>query len=755
MPFRVTFFAAHAIICIIMVYLEKEEQILEFLHLNATFGRLEQHELHLHSGLNLICAPNESGKSTWGSFICAMLYGLSTRDRGLMADKNRFAPWSGAAMQGRMDILSDGRALTLQRDTRRANAPMGNFSCTYTGTGTPVEGITAQNAGEQLLGVPRDVWERSAFIGQNALAVSQSAELERRISSLITTGEEDASFTESYERLKKQLNRRKHNKTGQIPALERDIAQLHQSLQELDALEQQARQAQEEVSALTQRVDGLRHQAAQQQAQIRQERINAWHRAARTAEEAQRCADILAEAAAPLPDDAALSLLEGQAAALQSDMAALTGQRSAANEARTAAAEAHAVWEAHPLYPDDAAALERRAASIAPAKAPSLLLPAADGLLLAICAVLAVVFRAASPQRWIFAGMALLAATLTVFSVCLRRRAIRQEQERVDRDRAALAEQTASYLPLRDRAAQTDEAARRAGAILSGAEESCRSRLLTLLTQVQRFAPAAADLSGAQIALSDARRSRDTLADARRTAREAAVGRDALQSQLSEEDLTRPPMPVIPIAGGSVELELSQTQTALADARSRYDHLLGRIRGLDRSSDLTDQLSQKREELARLQQEYDAITLAMTALEQANIILKNRFSPALGARAAEIFSALTDGRYDKVLLSQDMVLSAEQSGDPMSRSIRLLSQGAADQLYLAVRLAICGMVLPEEKHVPLILDDALVSFDDRRLHAALDVLLAESKQRQILLFTCQTRERDYLAGHKNVTVLTL
>ena len=37
MPFRVTFFAAHAIICIIMVYLEKEEQILEFLHLNATF----------------------------------------------------------------------------------------------------------------------------------------------------------------------------------------------------------------------------------------------------------------------------------------------------------------------------------------------------------------------------------------------------------------------------------------------------------------------------------------------------------------------------------------------------------------------------------------------------------------------------------------------------------------------------------------------------------------------------------------------
>ena len=67
--------------------------------------------------------------------------------------------------------VTDGRACTLLRNTRRANAPMGGFSCAYTGTATPVEGLTALNAGEQLLGVPREVFERSAFIGQNALAV--------------------------------------------------------------------------------------------------------------------------------------------------------------------------------------------------------------------------------------------------------------------------------------------------------------------------------------------------------------------------------------------------------------------------------------------------------------------------------------------------------------------------------------------------------------------------------------------------------
>ena len=733
---------------------------MEFLHLNATYGRLEQQELHLRPDLNVICAPNEAGKSTWSSFIRTMLYGLPSRDRGPLADKNRYAPWSGAAMQGRMDVLADGRACTLLRSTRRAVAPMGDFSCTYTGTATHVEGITALNAGEQLLGVPRDVFERSAFIGQNALAVEQSAELERRIAALITTGEEDASFTESYDRLKKQLNRRRSNRTtGQIPALEREIDQLHLSLQELDALERQARQAQEEVSALERRTADLRREAAQQQARQRQERVDAYRAAAQAAADAQRRADTLAQDAAALPEDAALTLLEGQAAALRDDLHALTAQQQAAEEARRAADEALAAWKAHPLYPDDAPALERRAAAITPGKAPSRLLPAADALLLAICAVLAALFRDASPQRWIFLGMAVLAAGLTVFSLFLRRRAIREGQALAQQQRDALAQQTAAYLPLREQAAQTAADAQQAAALLTGSEESCRTRLTALLAQVRRFAPDAAGLPDAQDALTKARRSSGALAAARQQAREAALYRDALRAQLTEEELSQPNVPAVPVPSvspaGDAAGELTRAQEALASARSRYDTLLGRIRALDSGSDLADQLAQKQEELARLQQEYDAIALAMTALEQANTILQNRFSPALGARTAEIFSALTGGRYGKVLLSRDLSLSAEEAGDPMSRSILQLSQGAADQLYLAVRLAICGMVLPAEKRVPLILDDALVTFDDTRLRAALDYLLAESAQRQILLFTCQNRERDYLAGRENVNILTL
>lgn len=730
---------------------------MEIHYLNATFGRLEQQELHLHPGLNLICAPNESGKSTWSAFIRTMLYGLSTRDRGPLADKNRYAPWSGAAMQGRMDLLADGRACTLLRNTRRANAPMGGFSCAYTGTATPVEGLTALNAGEQLLGVPREVFERSAFIGQNALAVQHDTELERRISALITTGEEDASYTESYERLKKQLNRRRSNRTnGQIPVLEREIDRVQETLREVDALQQQARQAQEETDALERRVAALQRQATQQQAQQRQERVNAYRDAVQAAEDAQRRADALTHAAAALPEDTALSLLEGQAAALPPELSALAEKRRAAEDARRAAEDTRAAWEAHPLYPDDAAALERRADAIVPEKAPSPFLPFFTGSLVVAATVLAFLLRSRGLLPFcLYLIMAGLGVISTLLAVKFRRQAIVEQKNFAAQQRAALEEQIAEYLPLRQQAADNAEAARRAQALADDAEESCRARLTALLVQVRRFAPEAAGLSDAQTALAEMRRRRSALAAAQQQAREAVLYRDALRRQLTEAELSQPAAAITPDTAEDVTEALAQAQQALTEARRRYDTLLGRIRALDSSSDLTAQLSQKQEELARLQEEYDAIALAMTALEQANTTLQNRFSPALGARAAEIFAALTAGKYDKVLLSSDLSLSAEAAGDPMSRSIQQLSQGAADQLYLAVRLAICDMVLPAEKHVPLILDDALVTFDDDRLRAALDYLLSESKNRQILLFTCHDRERAYLQGRENVSVIRL
>ena len=91
--------------------------------LTATFGCLNNETLRLRPGLNVLQAPNEAGKSTWLAFLRAMLYGLPGRERGPLAEKNRYAPWNGAAMQGRMTVLDGQRTLVLTRDTA-PKAPM-------------------------------------------------------------------------------------------------------------------------------------------------------------------------------------------------------------------------------------------------------------------------------------------------------------------------------------------------------------------------------------------------------------------------------------------------------------------------------------------------------------------------------------------------------------------------------------------------------------------------------------------------------
>ena len=108
-----------------------------------------------------------------------------------------------------------------------------------------------------------------------------------------------------------------------------------------------------------------------------------------------------------------------------------------------------------------------------------------------------------------------------------------------------------------------------------------------------------------------------------------------------------------------------------------------------------------------------------------------------------------------MVLDRSFRLSAEPAGDPVFRDAALLSAGTLDQLYLAVRLAICDLVLPPEKQVPIVLDDALSNFDDQRCAAALDWLLQASRERQILLFTCQNREAVYLQNHENVHIISL
>ena len=316
---------------------------------------------------------------------------------------------------------------------------------------------------------------------------------------------------------------------------------------------------------------------------------------------------------------------------------------------------------------------------------------------------------------------------------------------------SALAKTYADALAARD-AAQADVNAKTATA--DALYNSLTTNEQAILLEVRRFAPSAFDIPTADQVLRNAGQRRRALAEAQSAAREAQARQELLAQQNIPAIIG--PAPAPPVRNrGEVSAALAQAQVQLAAARSSADRLSGQLHAMGEPDVLQATAESLQSQITQLQEEYDALRLAMDALTGANTALQNRFSPQLSRRTAEIFQELTGGRYTGAALDRSFHLTAQPAGDPMDRDIQLLSAGAADQLYLAARLAICQLVLPPGKNVPIILDDALANFDNDRCAAALRWLRQEAEHRQILLFTCHSREAAFFSGDSGVSVQKL
>ena len=622
--------------------------------MTASFGCLDGKTLELKPGLNVIAAPNESGKSTWCAFIRAMLYGVDSSERarsGHLPDKLKYAPWSGAPMAGEMDISHAGRDITLRRSTKAANAPMREFSAVYTGTEERVPGLDGASAGEALTGATREVFRRSAFIGQGESAISGSAELEKRIVSVVSTGEEEgASWSEADAQLREWQRKRKYNRRGAIPALEEEIAEGEAQLGRVSAtvndlerrtaeLELREREAEERQKAL----DASRASArlglsqALMEARERSERAEAAHRVALS--EAAR-----AEA------EAAGGVFGGLSAAEAAEKA--EGERARAEKL---AAEAK--------------------------KRPGILPLALLAALAAACVILGALLN-----WYIAAGAAVFAALAAWRGVEYARarraseRAAAELQRLLGKYGTGSAADIAALAAAHGERCRAAESARRREALTS--QELSAAREAALRAQEEYVAPS------------------DTPAD-------------ALKAR-----------------------ELSALNARIALLRTSVSELTGAAAAAGDHMALSAGLINKRERLAELESQYEAISLAVDALKAADAELQLRFSPALGRRAAEYLSRITGGRYDAVAVSRDFSVTARLTGDAEQRSSLYLSAGAADALYLALRLAIVDLTLPAEEPCPIVLDDALAYVDGERRARVMELLREIAEKRQVILFTC-------------------
>ncbi len=637
--------------------------------LTATFGALENAVLEPGPGLTVITAPNEAGKSTWAAFWRAMLYGVSTREQnkaGFLADKTRYLPWSGAPMSGEAQLEWQGKEITLRRAPTKTN-PFGGFQAVYTASGDPAPGLTAANAGEQLAGVGKEVYLRSAFVGQGGAAIGASQELEARIAALATSGEEDVAYSAVERTLKDWRNRRRLNRSnGLIPQMEEERSRLEASLREMSDARRRKGSAEQELERLEAKREEL------------QSDLEIWARIEKH-ELNRRYGEAYLEwekAKEAVPEEVSHPVF-----------GTMTGE-----EAWALAQEKQKEREAAEEENRRLAAQRERLEEKRWGSRGWMLRFAAFSVIWLVGMLVNFIVNTPTPGP-----LAALLLTLICTAVFWMRwkRALRQLDE----------------LPLVSQPDETD-----------------------WLGQAAEYRETLAKAAQAKAAEAAARRRVDDLAaqggrlfDTLEMLYPPAQSKAATAAQLA-----------------AVERELAWVRGELARADGALSQMGDPEGAEDRKSELDKQLAQRLEE-------YDALSTALEALSAANDQLRQRFSPALNQKAGELFAALTGGRWDRLALARDFSAQAAREGEALPRSALALSAGTIDQLYLAVRLAVCALTAPD---APILLDDALSAFDDGRMERALTLLKEMGEERQILLFSCHSREAAW-ARAQGVPVIEL
>ena len=96
-------------------------------------------------------------------------------------------------------------------------------------------------------------------------------------------------------------------------------------------------------------------------------------------------------------------------------------------------------------------------------------------------------------------------------------------------------------------------------------------------------------------------------------------------------------------------------------------------------------------------------------------------------------TALPMGRGGGFVTAQALLIAIRDMGEECP--VEALSEGARDQLYLALRIAAVETYAAQAEPLPFIADDLLVHFDDTRAAAAIALLADLGRTTQVILFT--------------------
>ncbi|MBD7910673.1 MULTISPECIES: AAA family ATPase [Clostridium] len=159
---------------------------------------------------------------------------------------------------------------------------------------------------------------------------------------------------------------------------------------------------------------------------------------------------------------------------------------------------------------------------------------------------------------------------------------------------------------------------------------------------------------------------------------------------------------------------------------------------------IEEEIEDIKSEIEKDEKKVKSLDIAIKAIEESFHEVRREVGPTLNNNIASIFKVLTKEKYEEIKLGENYEMMVRDKNNLFAGNY--LSNGALDQLYLSLRLALIDILFNGEERT-IILDDAFVQYDNHRREKAL-LLINEKIKGQGLIFTCHTLEKEILENNK-------
>ena len=205
------------------------------------FGKLNNKEIKLKDGINIIYGKNESGKSTLLNFIKSILYGISRNKKsGEISDLDRYMPWKIGEFSGKIKYeLDNGEKYEVYRDfTKKSPKVFNKYSEEVTNEYEIDKNLGSKFFYEQTK-VDKELFLSTVVSEQQKVKLNKNNQyvLVQKLTNLIGTGNDNISYNKTISKLNKKIVEEIGTSRTQDKPINRIYKQIKEREEEIKELE--------------------------------------------------------------------------------------------------------------------------------------------------------------------------------------------------------------------------------------------------------------------------------------------------------------------------------------------------------------------------------------------------------------------------------------------------------------------------------------------------------------------------------------